>query len=151
MLDDPQTALKSPARRKFSEPAVAWSKSNRWRRETYVLIKSSVVFLNPCTVMVSDSQSLFAVYLGMGTCGTSALTALMSPLSTVGELISLALWYIMHSGSFGGAVLWNGLPENAKMQTPVTFTKLLKNHLSKVAHRDCFFLVTLGKPCLLSR
>jgi len=40
-----------------------------------VLIKSSVVFLNPCTVMVSDSQSLFAVYLGMGTCDTPALTA----------------------------------------------------------------------------
>lgn len=105
VLDDPQTselALRSPARRKFSEPAVAWSKSNRCFGETYVLIKSSVVFLNPCTVIVSDSQSLFVVYLGIGTCGTSALTAVMSPLSTVEELICLALRYRMYPGSFGG-------------------------------------------------
>ena len=63
-----------------------------------MLIKSNVVFLNPCTVMVRDSQSLFAVYFGMGTCGTSALTDVMSPLSTVGELVNLALWYTMYPG-----------------------------------------------------
>jgi len=67
-----------------------------------VLIKSSVVFLNPYTVMFSDSLSLFAVYLRMETCGTSALTAVMSPLSTVEELVNLVLWYTMYPGSFGG-------------------------------------------------
>ena len=45
---------------------------------------------------------LESLYLGMGTCGTSALTAVMSPLSTVGELDNLALWYAMYAGSFGG-------------------------------------------------
>jgi len=95
VLDNPQTselALRSPARRKlFLKPVVARSKSNRWLGETYVLIKSSVVLLNPYTVMVSVSQSLFSVYLGMVTCGTSDLIAVMSPLPTVGELISLGL------------------------------------------------------------
>ena len=66
------------------------------------MIKSNVVFLNHCTVLVSDSQSIFAVYLGMGTCVTSVLTAVMSSLSTVGELVNLALWYTMYPGSFGG-------------------------------------------------
>ena len=105
VLDDHQTselALMSPARRKFLEPVVGRSKSNRWREETYVLIKSNVVLLNPCTVVISVSQSLFALYLGMRRCGTSALSAVMSPLSTVGELINLGLWYTMYPRSFGG-------------------------------------------------
>jgi len=33
----------------------------------------------------------------------SVMTAMMSPLSTVGKLIFLGLWYIMYPGSFGGA------------------------------------------------
>ena len=70
-----------------------------WEKCMYL---SNVVFLNACTVMVSVSQSLFAVHLGMGTCGTSVLTAVMSPLSNVGELISLGLWYTMYPESFGG-------------------------------------------------
>ena len=58
------------------------------------------MFLNPYTVMVRVSKSLFAVYLGVGTCGTSALTAAVSPLSTIGEFIILGLLYTMYPGSF---------------------------------------------------
>jgi len=74
---------------------------------------SNVVFLNACTVMVSVSQSLFAVYLGMGTCGTSVLTAVMSPLSNVGELISLGLMVHNVSWEFWwGSVLGECLLEH---------------------------------------
>ena len=63
------------------------------------------MLLNHCTINVSVSQSSFAMYLGMETGGTSALTVVMSPLSTVEEVIILSLWYTLHSGSLGGCVL----------------------------------------------
>ena len=34
--------------------------------------------------------------------GTSALTVVISPLSTVGELVNLTLWYTMYPERFGG-------------------------------------------------
>ena len=67
-----------------------------------MLITSNAVLLNTCTVTVSVSLSLFAVYLGMGTCGTSALTTVLSHQSTVGELIILGLWCTLYPGSLGG-------------------------------------------------
>jgi len=90
-----ELVLGSPARRKLSAPAVARSKSNRCFGETYVLITRRVVYLNHYTVMVSICQSLFAVYLGIGTYSTSVQTA-------VRELTILGLWYTMYPGSFGG-------------------------------------------------
>ena len=84
VLADPHTlelALRSLTKRKLSAPAVARSKPNTCCGETYVLITSNTMFLKHCTVKVSVSQSLFAVYLGMG---------------TVGELVILGLWYTMY-------------------------------------------------------
>ena len=82
--------------------AVVRCKSNKWCEETYVLITSSVVFLNLCTLMVKVSQSLFVVYLGVGAWGKPALTAVMSPLSTVDEFIIVGLRYTMSPERFGG-------------------------------------------------
>jgi len=95
---DPQTselAFRSPARRKLFAPDMASSRLRRCFGRTYVFIKLIVVLLKPCKVIVRVSQSVFVVNIGVGSCGMSALTAVMSPVSTVGVLILRGLWYMM--------------------------------------------------------
>jgi len=91
VLDDPQTselALRSPAKRKLSAPAISRSKSNRCCGEPYVLITSSVTFLYPCTWCSSD------------------MTAAISPMSPEGDLVILGLWYTVYPGKFGGGMFF---------------------------------------------
>ena len=67
-----------------------------------MLITSSVMFLNRRTVMVRVSQTLCAEYLGVKTCNTPAVIAVVGPLSTVDVLIFLGFGYTVYPGSFGG-------------------------------------------------